>query len=268
VTAGRSIHLVGSGPPLVLVPGVQGRWEWLTPTIDALARSFRVATFSLCGEPGAPPLGLDFDAHLAQVDAAIDALGGGPVILVGVSFGGWVVARYAARRPTRVRGLVLASTPGPGFELTPRFARWISAPRLSFPAFVLSSPGRLFGEVRAARGGPWAALRFLAGHMRRGFEAPMSASRAAMRVRLALPIDFAAIAAAVRAPTLVVVGEEGLDRLVPTASTRAWADRIRGARVVCFERTGHIGTMTRPERFAEIVATLLESPTHERSSVA
>jgi 3-oxoadipate enol-lactonase len=276
-----TIHVFGEGPPLVLIPGMQGRWEWLAPTVDALGQSFRVATFSLCGEPGTPPLGDDFDIHLAQVDAAIEALGGQPAMLVGVSYGGWVAVRYAARRPARVRGLVIASTPGPGFELTPRFARWIRAPRLSFPEFVLTSPGRLLGEVRAARGGLWNGLRFLAGHLRRGFEAPMSASRAAIRLRLALQIDFADMAGAVRAPTLVITGDDTLDRLVPTSSTRAWADRIPGARVVRLERTGHIGTMTRPDRFSEIVGAFVATDgvdtterdgrgaaEHERSSVA
>jgi hypothetical protein len=33
---------VGHGPPLVLVPGIQGRWEYLRPAIEALAR------FSAC----------------------------------------------------------------------------------------------------------------------------------------------------------------------------------------------------------------------------
>ena len=63
--------------------------------------------------------------------------------------------------------------------------------------------------------------------------------------------------------------------------TRAWADHIRGAQVMCLERTGHIGTMTRPGRFAEIVGAFTasaiepergrdtsESLQHERSSVA
>ena len=27
---------VGSGTPVVLIPGLQGRWEWMAPTVDAL----------------------------------------------------------------------------------------------------------------------------------------------------------------------------------------------------------------------------------------
>ena len=41
----------GSGTPVVLVPGIQGRWEWMRPAVDALAARCRVLTFSLCDEP-------------------------------------------------------------------------------------------------------------------------------------------------------------------------------------------------------------------------
>ena len=41
---------VGSGPPLVMIPGIQGRWEWMKPAVDALARRCRVITFSLADE--------------------------------------------------------------------------------------------------------------------------------------------------------------------------------------------------------------------------
>jgi pimeloyl-ACP methyl ester carboxylesterase len=260
--------IVGEGPPLVLVPGMQGRWEWMEPTVEALAASFRVATFSLCGEPGAPRLGGDFDAHLTQVDAAIDALGGAPVVLVGVSFGGWVALRYAARFPERVRTLVVASTPGPRFRLRPQAARWVRHPRLSLPEFVLTSPIRFVPEVRAATGGAADAARFIARHARRVLSAPMSASRAAARLQLAFAIDFDDEARRVTAPTLVVTGEDTLDRVVPAESTREYVARIRGARLAQIERTGHMGTITRPDRFAAMVRAFAGNLDDERSSVA
>ena len=43
----------GSGPPLIVVPGIQGRWEWIQPAIDELAKEWRVIPCSLPGEPGA-----------------------------------------------------------------------------------------------------------------------------------------------------------------------------------------------------------------------
>ena len=50
---------VGAGTPLVLVPGIQGRWEWMQPSVEALARDYRVITASLPGEPG---VGMSFGA--------------------------------------------------------------------------------------------------------------------------------------------------------------------------------------------------------------
>ena len=43
----------GSGTPIVVIPGIQGRWEWMKPGIDALAQHGRVITFSLADEPSA-----------------------------------------------------------------------------------------------------------------------------------------------------------------------------------------------------------------------
>jgi hypothetical protein len=43
----------GNGVPVVLVPGIQGRWEWMAPAVDALASRCRVITFSLADEPSA-----------------------------------------------------------------------------------------------------------------------------------------------------------------------------------------------------------------------
>ena len=42
----------GSGPTIAVVPGVQGRWEWMEPGLEALAAFGRVVSVSLCGEPG------------------------------------------------------------------------------------------------------------------------------------------------------------------------------------------------------------------------
>jgi len=38
---------LGDGPALVLVPTLNGPWQYLGPAVDALARRFRVLTFSL-----------------------------------------------------------------------------------------------------------------------------------------------------------------------------------------------------------------------------
>ena len=62
----------GSGPPIVIVPGIQGRWEWMEPAVDALARANRVLIASLAGEPGSGQAfdrALGFDNYVRQVDS-------------------------------------------------------------------------------------------------------------------------------------------------------------------------------------------------------
>jgi pimeloyl-ACP methyl ester carboxylesterase len=250
----RSPEIRGDGPPLVLVPGMQGRWEWMTPTVEALARRFRVATYSLCGEPGAPPLAASFDGDLARLDEVCRALGPEPVVLVGVSFGGRIAVRYAAAHPERVRALVLASAPGPGFELPAQQARWVARPRLSLPAFILTAPGRARPELRNVFPSWPDRLRFSARMLRHVLGAPMSSVRAAHRIRLALADDVAAPARLVQVPTLLVTGEDGLDLLVPPASTRQYRDCIARTEVARLDGTGHMGIITRAPLFASLVA--------------
>jgi pimeloyl-ACP methyl ester carboxylesterase len=251
-----TIH--GEGPPLVLVPGMQGRWEWMTPTVHALAGRFRVATYSLCGEPGAPPLAASFEGDLERLDAVCRALGPEPVVLVGVSFGGRIAVHYAARHPERVRALVLASAPGPGFELPPQQARWVASPRLSLPAFILTAPGRARPELRNVFPAWPDRLRFSARMLRHVLLAPMSSVRAAQRIRLALGDDVAAAARRVQVPTLLVTGEDALDRLVPPASTRRYRDCIARTEEARLDGTGHMGVITRAPLFASLVGRFVE----------
>ena len=143
----------GHGPPLVIVPGVHGRWEWMKPALDKLAGSCRTISYSLCGDIGSgqhldPEQG--FENYLRQLDAVLDRSGVEKVALCGVSFGGFVALRYAATRPDRVSSLVLVSAPAPGWRPNPQQAKWIARPWISAPTFVITSPMRLWPEVRAA----------------------------------------------------------------------------------------------------------------------
>src|SRR5688572_17130655 len=120
---------VGSGPPLVLIPGIQGRWEWMKPAVDALAKDWRVITCSLPGEVR------NFDSFVAHIDGVLDSAGIQSAVLCGVSFGGFIALRYAARRPDRVRALILVSAPGPRWKPKPKLARYMNWPTLSSPLF-------------------------------------------------------------------------------------------------------------------------------------
>jgi pimeloyl-ACP methyl ester carboxylesterase len=104
----------GEGPPVVLLHG-QGGWAgvWL-PVMTGLARDHRVVAPDLPGlgasrVQGAPP---DADRVLAWLGELLDRTCPVPPVLVGVSLGGSIAARFAAAHGDRLAGLVLVSMGG------------------------------------------------------------------------------------------------------------------------------------------------------------
>ncbi len=245
--------------PLVLIPGIQGRWEYMRPTIEALSRHFTVRTLSL------DDTARSMEDYVRQVAETLDRARIDRAVVCGVSFGGLVALRFAATDPSRTRALILASTPGPGFSLRPRHEMYARLPFVFGPLFLLESPARLRREIAAALPDPaerralgWATLKAFC-------SAGVSLSAMARRALLMSAIDPAADCAAVTAPTLVVTGERDLDFVVPADGSTAYAALIPGARAAVLERTGHIGTVTRAAAFADLVDGFIRT-THDAAA--
>ncbi len=255
----------GSGPPLIVIPGVQGRWEWMQPALLKLARQCRTIWYSLAGDirtKYAADAEHVFDNYLRQVDAVFDRTGIQRSALCGVSYGGFVALRYAATRPERVSSLILVSAPAPGWQPSDQQSHYLARPWLSAPAFVVTSPLRVWPEISAAVR-PWGSrLRFLLTHGVRIALAPMIPSAVASRVRAQQQLDFRADCDLVRAPTLIVTGDEALDSVVPVEVTQQYRHLIPGARYEKMDHTGHIGMLTQPERFANIVCSFVHANHH------
>jgi 3-oxoadipate enol-lactonase len=250
----------GTGVPVVLLPGIQGRWEWLGPAVDALAERCRVITFSLCDEPTSgfafdPALGIE--NYLTQIDQALDRAGLRDAVIVGVSYSGPVAAEFALRRPDRVRALVLVSALPPDWQPNQRARFYLRAPRLLSPLFLLDSPTRVLPEIRASIPELVPRLRFTARQLRRTLAAFLSPTRMAARVRWTERYEYAD-PAALTAPVLVITGEDGLDRVVAPELTRRYLARVPAARHAVLARTGHIGLLTRSGAFADLVVRFAE----------
>jgi pimeloyl-ACP methyl ester carboxylesterase len=71
-------------------------------------------------------------------------------------------------------------------------------------------------------------------------------------------LDIASDCRRIAAPTLVVTGESELDWVVPVSQTAGYARLIPGARHLVLERTGHLGTISRPATFAQAVARFVD----------
>lgn len=252
---------VGHGTPVVMIPGVQGRWEWMRPAVEALAGRCRVITFSLADEPtsgGRFDDGQGFWSYVQQVADAMDGAGVDRAAILGVSYGGLIAAAFAARHPGRVLSLVLVSALPPAWTPDSRVRFFLRAPRLLTPLFMLSSV-RLYREIAAAQrtfvGGVLAAVRQAV----TALVHPFSPARMARRVRLLAAVDLREAIARVDVPTLVVTGEPSLDRVVPVQATREYLRMWPRAKEAMLTRTGHLGLISRPTEFARIVACFVDA---------
>jgi len=251
--------------PIVVIPGIQGRWEWMRAAIKALARRSPsgergVWTFSLTDEDGT---GDPFEQWMTTIGRLIDRAGGGPVVLVGVSFGGLVAVRFAARYPARVAALVLVSTPSPQMRLGPLDLGMVRNPISKLPLFAVRGVRRLAPEIFAAKPTWRERLMFMASYGWVVVTHPVSPRRMARWVRAWQAADITSECARITAPTHLITGEPRLDRVVPVQSTLHYLTLIPGSTFSRLLRTGHIGLVSRPDDFSVLVDEFLHAADSE-----
>jgi pimeloyl-ACP methyl ester carboxylesterase len=251
----------GAGDPLVLVHGAGTSGAIWRRAMPLLAPRFRVVAPDVPGYGGSPAAGPGFALeevaeHLVEGlrSAGVQA----PYDLVGHSMGGAIAILIAARRPDRVRRLVLvapaglAALPRPVAALLGRVAapyavarRTVAGP-LAGSAFVrrLALAGVAYNGARVPPEHARAVLASSAGATRIG---PGLASAAAADLRQALK--------SVRAPLGLVWGEH--DPVIP----RRRIDVIRAVRpdvtTAIVPDTAHAPMLERPEAFCAAVQDVL-----------
>jgi pimeloyl-ACP methyl ester carboxylesterase len=246
----------GHGAPVVLIPGIQGRWEWMRPAVDALSKQCRVITFSLADEPTS---GARFDesagvwSYVQQVADVLDTTGVRDATICGVSYGGLIAAAFAARHPDKVSALVLSSAIPPSWKPDARAEFLMRSPLLLSPLFCIGSL-RMCPEIFAARG-TLPGVAFTAQHVGTVLAHMFSPRLMARRARMVASLTVEAELAHVRCPVLVMTGESTLDRVVPVELTRQYHRIWPHATEAVLQRTGHLGLITRPEEFATLVAS-------------
>lgn len=238
----------GAGRPVLLLHGFD-TVDAEAPFLDLLGRHAEIVAPSAPGF-GRSPRPKDFDTVYDLVHlylAALEALPGGKVTLLGLSFGGWLAAEVAAACSHRLDRLILVDPVGikisdretPDildiFNRSPdevRHRSWHDPDRFA-PDYNAMSDDALVVHARNRE-----ALCLYAWHP--------------YMYNPQLPRWLGRIAA----PTLVLWGE--CDRVVSPDYGRAYAAMIPGARFELIERAGHHPEIEQPAAFAERVARFLE----------
>jgi pimeloyl-ACP methyl ester carboxylesterase len=102
----------GSGPPIVMLHGLQMDRSMWDAHVEALRERYRVVTIDAPGHGESAPVdvGIDFYRWGDMVLGVADQLGIHSAVWIGQSMGGFTILRMASRYPERMKGMVLIDT--------------------------------------------------------------------------------------------------------------------------------------------------------------
>ncbi|MBL8244969.1 MAG: alpha/beta fold hydrolase [Rhodanobacteraceae bacterium] len=257
---GIDLNYVESGrgaQTVVFAHGLLLDHHMFEPQRHALADRYRVIAYDHRGQGDSAPAAGGYDMDTLTEDAVdlIRSTQSAPCHFIGLSMGGFVGMRLAARYPELVRSLTLLNTsamPDPWFKRV-RFR--------AMQAFVsVFGPGPLVAQVlpvmfgRSFRSDP--ARR---AELERWIHHVQSLPR-----RIVGPVGGVIGRAPVldelkyiRCPTLVLVGDE--DRTTPPAEAARIAGQIQGAKLVTLAGCGHSSAIEAPEAVNREIAAFLSS---------
>lgn len=232
----------GSGVPLVFLHGLVGLNEHWENVVSGLEGSCRCTRLEL---PLLELEGEDCSVHGASaligryLEARRAATGGGPVTLVGNSFGGHCALRLALDRPDLVRALVLAGSGGlleRSYERVPS----VSPQR----PWLADRVAELFHDKSLVRADEVdRAFELLS--ERRAARALVKLSRSARKDHLGEHLE------RIWQPTLLIWGRD--DVVTPPAAAQEFLRRMPDARIAWIERCGHAPMLEAPGSFVSAV---------------
>lgn len=242
-------------PVLVLGHGLLFSTTMWRDQVAALRSTYRCVAVDWRGQGASPPAAdYSMDTLYADLVGVIEHLDAGPVHYAGLSMGGFVGQRLAARRPDLVRSLTLIdSSAGP--EDPDKVARY----RLLATIYGLVGLRPLRGRV--------APIMFSEAFLRTPEGERVVATwtselrrqeRRAVKGAIHGVTDRPPVLdelGAVTAPTLVVVGSA--DVATPVAKAEAIAAAIPGARLEVIPGVGHVSTLEAPTAVTALMQDFL-----------
>jgi pimeloyl-ACP methyl ester carboxylesterase len=205
------------------------------------------------GESQDPGSGYDMETLTEDAAALIQALHAAPCHFAGLSMGGFIGMRLAARRPELLRSLTLMNT-GAGREPLLGRIRYNFLAQLvkvvSPAPFVGIAVKELFGA--STRKDP-AKQDMLQEWTKKLRLRPRTVARSLLGVMNRR--DVSADLGAIQCPVLVITGEDDTAR--PPHDSEKLATAIRGARLVRIPKCGHSSSLEAPEAVTAAMKQLL-----------
>jgi 3-oxoadipate enol-lactonase len=255
---GAELHVVerGAGKPILLIHGFPLDHSMWNPQIERLAERARVIAPDLRGFGGSRSAGgaASIEQMADDLDALLTALAiDEPVVLCGLSMGGYVAFQFWRKHGSRLRGLILcdtrsvADTPE-GAQARSKQAKTVLSegsaslaaamlPKLFAPSTFENQPNLVEEQRQVILNGDRVGIA------------------AALRAMAARP-DVGDYLPRIAIPALVIVGQH--DAISPPDEMRSLAQAMPRAQFVMLPDCGHMSPLENPQAFHRAVETYLD----------
>jgi len=252
---GRRVSYLTTGdsaaaPSILLIHGSgMSAGAWVNQLRGSL-KAFRVAAIDLPGHGKSDPIPqASVEGYAETVAEFLEALGSGPVLVVGHSLGGAIAIALAAQRPHAVTGLVLLASCAKLPWVDSSWGRLLPyLPGPLWKTFFISTAQKLL----FARGVPGHAVSLGMQELR-----SCRAETILKDLQAAKAMDLTQQATGLDVPTLILCGSQ--DRLTPPALSADLKGLIPGSRLSLIEEAGHMLLLEVPTRVNEEVLNFAKS---------
>lgn len=247
----------GQGIPLLFVHGYPLNHRMWQPQMEGLARHARLLSVDLRGhgESQAVPGPYSMDMFAEDLNAFLDALAiHQPIVLCGLSMGGYIAFAFRRKYPSRLAGLILTATRAAADSAEARQGRDQAAelarqkgvaaiaesmlPRLLSPTTTQNRPEVVSLALQIMR---QTSLEGILGDLEALKTRPDSSSTLQQ-------LDI---------PTLFLPGAD--DNIIPLQEAQAMHAALAGSRLVVIPEAGHLPNLENPQAFNQAVIEFLNN---------
>lgn len=249
------VEQAGSGRPLLLIHGFPFNHEIWRPQIDALANHVRVIAPDLRGHGKSPPSGGPYSMDMLADDCAglleglkVDQ----PVIVCGLSMGGYISFAFYRRHPELVAGMILAATRA-GADSEEAKAKRDSAVRLTRQQGTQPVVDSMLPIVMAPQ--TYQDRPELVSKVARIMENTSPSGMISALIGMKSRPDSTPTLGQIKVPTLIVHGAD--DQIIPTSESETMHAGIPDSNLEIIPDAGHLPNLERTELFNQAVEKFL-----------
>jgi 3-oxoadipate enol-lactonase len=237
---------IPQGLPVVFIHGFPFNHTMWAPQMLALPNEYRAIAFDVRGH-GDSDVGdgiYSIEFFVDDLIALLDHLVLKQVVLCGLSMGGYIALRAIERHPERCQGLILCDTRSEADSNEGKVKRSASIKAIKADGVKAFAEGfvKAVFAPQTFQTNPAAVDT-----IKKSIEANSPLGICGALLALAARTDTTASLAAIKVPTLILVGE--YDTLTPVSAAQAMHEKIVGSELTVIPNAAHMSNIENPEAF-------------------